>query len=292
MHPHQVVALRQVQGQVVALRQGQVVALRQVQGQVVALRQGQGQVVAVWQVHGAGCGSTAGAGAGRGCMTGAGAVRGCMIGAGAGRGCMTGAGAGHGWMTGAGAGRGCMTGAGAGCGSTTGAGAGCSSTTGAGAGRGSTTGAGAGRGCMTGAGAWGLGDTKSCSEATRIFFYARPLLLLLLDLHICLLEDYKKIGLSLIQLTHLQGWDEYYMYYSGTCFAQNGKHKYTKNTVLEFHSSTDFPVLALVCSVLPQPYSSPPSAAYLRQWTGAPCHYLNQCWVIVNWTHRNKLRWF
>ena len=44
-----------------------------------------------------------------------------------------------------------------------------------------------------------------------------------------------------------QGWGEYY---SGTRLAQNGKHEYTKNTVLEYYSSTDFPVLVLVCSVL------------------------------------------
>ena len=52
--------------------------------------------------------------------------------------------------------------------------------------------------------------------------------------------------------------------------------------------------------------SSPPSAAYMRQWTGsalveiipvvysAPNHYLNmlnQCWNIVNLTLRNKLQW-
>ena len=46
--------------------------------------------------------------------------------------------------------------------------------------------------------------------------------------------------------------------------------------------------------------SSPPSAAYMRQWIGsalwlvaywAPSHYLNQCWVIVYWVHRNKLQW-
>ena len=46
-----------------------------------------------------------------------------------------------------------------------------------------------------------------------------------------------------------------------------------------------------------------PSAACMCQWTGsvlvqimacrllAPSHYLNQCWVIVNWTIRNKLQW-
>ena len=44
-----------------------------------------------------------------------------------------------------------------------------------------------------------------------------------------------------------QGWGEYY---SGTRLAQNDKHEYTKNTVLEYYSSTDFPVLVLVCSVL------------------------------------------
>ena len=33
---------------------------------------------------------------------------------------------------------------------------------------------------------------------------------------------------------------------------------------------------------------------WFRQWLvaySAPSHYLNQCWVIVNWTHRNKLQW-
>ena len=44
-----------------------------------------------------------------------------------------------------------------------------------------------------------------------------------------------------------QGWGEYY---SGTRLAQNDKHEYTKNIVLEYYSSTDFPVLVLVCSVL------------------------------------------
>ena len=45
----------------------------------------------------------------------------------------------------------------------------------------------------------------------------------------------------------LQGWGEYY---SGTRLAQNDKHEYTKNIVLEYYSSTDFPVLVLVCWVL------------------------------------------
>ena len=46
-----------------------------------------------------------------------------------------------------------------------------------------------------------------------------------------------------------QGWGEYY---SGTRLGQNDKHEYTctKNIVLEYYSSTDFPVLVLVCSVL------------------------------------------
>ena len=33
---------------------------------------------------------------------------------------------------------------------------------------------------------------------------------------------------------------------------------------------------------------------WFRQWFvaySAPSHYLNQCWVIVNWTVRNKLQW-
>ena len=45
----------------------------------------------------------------------------------------------------------------------------------------------------------------------------------------------------------VQGWGEYY---SGTRLAQNDKHEYTKSIVLEYYSSTDFPVLVLVCSVL------------------------------------------
>ena len=44
-----------------------------------------------------------------------------------------------------------------------------------------------------------------------------------------------------------QGWGEYY---SGTRLVQNDKHEYTKNIVLKYYSSTDFPVLVLVCSVL------------------------------------------
>ena len=46
-----------------------------------------------------------------------------------------------------------------------------------------------------------------------------------------------------------------------------------------------------------------PCATYMHQWIGlalvqimvvaysAPSHHLNQCWVIVNWTLRNKLQW-
>ena len=50
-----------------------------------------------------------------------------------------------------------------------------------------------------------------------------------------------------MQWRYSQGWGEYY---SGTRLAQNDKHEYTKNIVLEYYSSTDFPVLILVCSVL------------------------------------------
>ena len=56
-----------------------------------------------------------------------------------------------------------------------------------------------------------------------------------------------KFGSQNILATNLQGWGEYY---SGTRLAQNDKHEYTKNIVLEYYSSTDFPVLVLVCSVL------------------------------------------
>ena len=33
---------------------------------------------------------------------------------------------------------------------------------------------------------------------------------------------------------------------------------------------------------------------WFRQWLvawSAPSHYLNQCWDIAHWTHRNKLQW-
>ena len=38
------------------------------------------------------------------------------------------------------------------------------------------------------------------------------------------------------------------------------------------------------------PLTHPPSAAYMRRWIGSAL-VLNQCWVIVNWTLRNKLQW-
>ena len=47
-------------------------------------------------------------------------------------------------------------------------------------------------------------------------------------------------------------------------------------------------------------YASPPSAAYMRRWTGsslvqvmeqATIHYLKQCRIIVDWTLRNKFQW-
>ena len=53
--------------------------------------------------------------------------------------------------------------------------------------------------------------------------------------------------LQLVAPIVYQSWGEYY---SGTRLAQNDKHEYPKNIVLEYYSSTDFPVLVLVCSVL------------------------------------------
>ena len=64
---------------------------------------------------------------------------------------------------------------------------------------------------------------------------------------------------------------------------------------------------ATINSPPPPPPPPPPSAAYMRQWMGsasikkmacgpfgaewATSHYLNQWWVIVNCTLRNKLQW-
>ena len=49
---------------------------------------------------------------------------------------------------------------------------------------------------------------------------------------------------------------------------------------------------------------TPPGTPYICQWTGSamvevmvchlfgePSHYLNQCWLIVNWTLGNKFQW-
>ena len=43
--------------------------------------------------------------------------------------------------------------------------------------------------------------------------------------------------------------------------------------------------------------TSPSSAAYMRHWAGSslvqvtPSHYLNQCWLIVNWTPGSIIKW-
>ena len=43
--------------------------------------------------------------------------------------------------------------------------------------------------------------------------------------------------------------------------------------------------------------TSPSSAAYMRHWTGSslvqvtPSHYLNQYWLIVNWTPGSIIKW-
>ena len=62
--------------------------------------------------------------------------------------------------------------------------------------------------------------------------------------------------------------------------------------------------LTHICVTRPQwVNSSPPSAAYMRQWIRSalvqimavgylvPSHYLNQCWVITNSTLKKKLQW-
>ena len=70
----------------------------------------------------------------------------------------------------------------------------------------------------------------------------------------------------------------------GTPPTNNGMHEY-------------FVCLSNQIIVLPL-NSSPASATYMRQWIGSALvqimafsHYLNQCWVIVNWIFRNKLQW-
>ena len=68
-------------------------------------------------------------------------------------------------------------------------------------------------------------------------------------------------GNGLVPLGDKQGWGKYY---SGTRLAQNDKHEYTKSIVREYYSSTNFPVLILVCSVL--------TPALVTS------HYLKKCW--------------
>ena len=58
--------------------------------------------------------------------------------------------------------------------------------------------------------------------------------------------------------------------------------------------------LRLWFSVSPKPETlliSSPSAACMRQWIGSAlaqimaCRLFGECWLIVNWSHRNKLQW-
>ena len=54
--------------------------------------------------------------------------------------------------------------------------------------------------------------------------------------------------------------------------------------------------------IWPNLNSSPPTAAYMRQWIWSvlvqmmscclvPSHYLNRCWYTVNWAVKNKFQW-
>ena len=92
-------------------------------------------------------------------------------------------------------------------------------------------------------------------------------------------------------------------------FAANyGSDMITRNSYrkLKFLSISNF-VRNIVSKVGPRfqfvsPHPFPPSTAYMRQWTrsavvqimayrlSAPSHYLNQHWLIVNWTLRNTLQ--
>ena len=50
---------------------------------------------------------------------------------------------------------------------------------------------------------------------------------------------------------------------------------------------THFPLVPYICV-------SGSCQHCFRQWLvtySVPSHYLNQCWVIITWTRRNKLRW-
>ena len=67
-----------------------------------------------------------------------------------------------------------------------------------------------------------------------------------LDLLSCVGESKERMSTSFHHICR-QGWGEFYL---GARLAQNDIHEDTKNIVLEHYSSTDFPVLVLVCSVL------------------------------------------
>ena len=97
-----------------------------------------------------------------------------------------------------------------------------------------------------------------------------------------------------VNTSQIQGWGEYY---SGTRLAQNDKHEYTKNIVLEYYSSTDFPVLVLVCWVLAPALhrsavgsriswwrheietSVPVNSPHKGQWCGALMFSLIYAWI-------------
>ena len=53
------------------------------------------------------------------------------------------------------------------------------------------------------------------------------------------------------------------------------------------HLLTHLPLVPHICVVK--------QGQHLFRWwlvaCSAPSHYLNQCWIIVNWTLRNKLQW-
>ena len=90
---------------------------------------------------------------------------------------------------------------------------------------------------------WYHSNCKNLENCHVILFY----IFYILQITWKSLDDPWRVWQHPAQCSKGQGLGEYY---SGTCPAQNDKHKYTKNFVLEYYSSTDFPVLVLRFSVL------------------------------------------
>ena len=96
-----------------------------------------------------------------------------------------------------------------------------------------------------------------------------------------------------------QGWVNIYVlsFYSLELWENDMKHENEQSIIQSLQANglksrtprilTHLPLVMHICE-------SESGQHWFRLWLVAylvPSHYLNQCWVIVNWTLRNKLQW-